>query len=324
MGNGSARQSGVPGCRSVLLAAPSGFCAGVSRAVETVERALTRYGAPVYVRRQIVHNRQVVERLQHAGAVFVAEVDEVPAGAVLVLSAHGVAPGVREAAADRGLRVIDATCPLVTKVHREARRYAELGYDILLIGTPDHDEVIGTAGVAPGRTHIVDGLEAARVLEVADPGRLVWLAQTTLTVDETERVAAELRKRFPGLQDPPSDDICYAAQNRQAGAKLLAGASDVVLVVGSANSHNSCRLVDVARACGTPAHLVDDPAAIEDGWLHGAAVVGVTAGASAPAESIGAVIAELAARGYRDVRTVEVAREGQHFSLPRELAASRP
>ncbi|WP_327250376.1 4-hydroxy-3-methylbut-2-enyl diphosphate reductase [Streptomyces sp. NBC_01244] len=324
MSNGSARPSGAPGPRSVLLAAPSGFCAGVSRAVETVEKALARYGAPVYVRRQIVHNRQVVERLRRAGAVFVAEADEVPAGAVLVLSAHGVAPHVREAAADRGRRVIDATCPLVTKVHREADRYAELGYDILLIGDPEHEEVIGTAGVAPGRTHLVHGVAAARVLEVPDRGRLVWLAQTTLTVDETERVAAELRKRFPGIEDPPSDDICYAAQNRQAGAKHLAGASDIVLVVGSANSHNSCRLVEVARACGTPAHLVGAPAAIEDGWLHRAAVVGVTAGASAPAESIAAVVAELAARGYRDVRTVEVAREGQRFSLPRELTEPRP
>ncbi|MFF3838735.1 4-hydroxy-3-methylbut-2-enyl diphosphate reductase [Streptomyces sp. NPDC001930] len=304
---------------SVLLAAPSGFCAGVSRAVETVELALARYGAPVYVRRQIVHNRQVVERLRRAGAVFVAEVDEVPAGSVLVLSAHGVAPGVREAAADRGLRTIDATCPLVTKVHREARRFAALGYDILLIGAPGHDEVVGTAGVAPGRTHVVDGLDGARAVDVADPERMVWLAQTTLTVEETERVVAELRKRFPGIQDPPSDDICYAAQNRQAGAKHLAGASDLVLVVGSANSHNSCRLVEVARACGTPAHLVEDPAAIEDGWLDGVAVVGVTAGASAPAESVGALLAELAVRGYGDVRTVEVAREGQHFSLPREL-----
>ncbi|MFD3941814.1 4-hydroxy-3-methylbut-2-enyl diphosphate reductase [Streptomyces sp. NPDC058579] len=308
-----------PGARSVLLAAPSGFCAGVSRAVETVELALARYGAPVYVRRQVVHNRQVVERLQRAGAVFVAEVDEVPAGAVLVLSAHGVAPGVREAAGERGLRAIDATCPLVTKVHREARRFAELGYDILLIGAPGHDEVVGTAGVAPGRTHVVDGLDGARAVEVADPERLVWLAQTTLTVEETERVVVELRKRFPGIQDPPSDDICYAAQNRQAGARHLAGASDLVLVVGSANSHNSCRLVEVARACGTPAHLVEDPAAIEGGWLEGVDVVGVTAGASAPAESIGALLAELASRGYQDVRTVEVAREGQHFSLPREL-----
>ncbi|MGW2013583.1 4-hydroxy-3-methylbut-2-enyl diphosphate reductase [Streptomyces sp. NPDC001927] len=308
-----------PGAGSVLLAAPSGFCAGVSRAVETVELALARYGAPVYVRRQIVHNRQVVERLRRAGAVFVAEVDEVPAGAVLVLSAHGVAPGVRKAAGERGLRSIDATCPLVTKVHREARRFAELGYEILLIGDPGHDEVVGTAGVAPGRTHVVDGVEGARAVEVADPGRLVWLAQTTLTVEETERVVVELRKRFPGIQDPPSDDICYAAQNRQAGAKHLAGASDLVLVVGSANSHNSCRLVEVARACGTPAHLVEGPAAIEDAWLDGVAVVGVTAGASAPAESIGALLAALASRGYEDVRTVEVAREGQHFSLPREL-----
>ncbi|MFJ3903985.1 4-hydroxy-3-methylbut-2-enyl diphosphate reductase [Streptomyces sp. NPDC090025] len=303
----------------VLLAAPSGFCAGVARAVETVELALARHGAPVYVRRQIVHNRRVVERLRDLGAVFVEEVDEVPSGGVLVLAAHGVAPAVRDAAAGRGLRTVDATCPLVTKVHREARRYAGLGYDILLIGDPGHDEVVGTVGAAPGRTHVVHGLEGARTLELAHPGRLVWLAQTTLAVADTARVVAELRGRFPGLQDPPSDDICYAAQNRQAGARKLAEATDLVLVVGDVNSHNSGRLVEVARAGGTPAHLVDDPAAIDDRWLAGVDVVGVTAGASAPAESVEAVLAELAARGYPEVSTVRVAREGLRFSLPREL-----
>ncbi|MFG2884675.1 4-hydroxy-3-methylbut-2-enyl diphosphate reductase [Streptomyces sp. NPDC048297] len=311
--------------KTVLVAAPSGFCAGVERAVTTVERALALYGAPVYVRGQIVHNRVVVDQLRRQGAVFVSEVDEVPEGAVVILSAHGVAPRVRAAADSRGLLTIDATCPLVSKVHREARRFASEGYDVLLIGEPGHDEVVGTVGVAPERTTVVAGLDGVDAVQVADPDRVAWLAQTTLTVDETTRVAAALRERFPRLVDPPSDDICYAAQNRQAATQRVAAASDLVLVVGSANSHNSTRLVQVALAAGTPAYLVEGPDDVRPEWLEGdPEVVGLTAGASAPRLSTDAVLAMLAERGYGEVRTVEVARENQVFTLPRELDQPRP
>ncbi|MFD8013855.1 4-hydroxy-3-methylbut-2-enyl diphosphate reductase [Streptomyces sp. NPDC058955] len=291
----------------------------MSRAVTTVERALERYGTPVYVRRQIVHNSRVVDDLTRRGAVFVDEVDDVPPGSVVVLSAHGVAPAVRAAAARRGLRTVDATCPLVTKVHREAAAYADAGYDILLIGEAGHDEVVGTTGIAPERITVVPGTAAAATVEVTDPGRVVWLAQTTLTVDETARVAGVLRERFPLLVDPPSDDICYAAQNRQAGARRLAAESDVVLVVGSSGSHNSLRLVDVATAAGVPARLVEGGPDVRAEWLTGASVVGLTAGASAPREAVDEVLTTLAGLGYAEVRTVEVAREGQVFTLPREL-----
>ena len=303
---------------TVLLAEPRAFCAGVARAVATVERALDRYGAPVYVRRQIVHNRHVVERLQRAGAVFVEEADAAPEGAVLILSAHGVAPGVRRAADDRGLRTVDATCPLVSKVHREARRFAAEDYDILLMGQDGHDEVIGTLGQAPGRIQVVGTPESVACVEVADPARVVWLAQTTLAVQETMDTVGLLRERSPLLQDPPSDDICYAAQNRQAGVRQVAADSDLVLVLGSPNSHNS-RCLDVAQAQGTVAHLIDDEDGIEVAWLAGGGVNGVSDGASAPEDCVRDVLVRLGTLGYDEVRTVTAAEENQQFALPREL-----
>ncbi|GJF34280.1 4-hydroxy-3-methylbut-2-enyl diphosphate reductase [Kitasatospora sp. NE20-6] len=306
---------------TVLLAEPRAFCAGVARAVKTVERALELHGAPVYVRKQIVHNRHVVQRLEQAGAVFVEEADEVPEGALMILSAHGVAPAVHEQAAARGLRTVDATCPLVTKVHREAKRFADEGFDILLIGQTGHEEVIGTMGQAPGRVHLVGGAGDVGSVTVTDPAKVAWLAQTTLTVHETEQTAALLRQRFPLLQDPPSDDICYAAQNRQAAVRQVAAEADLVLVVGSANSHNSHCLVDVARSCGSSAHLIDDAHGIQEEWLAGVQVIGVSAGASAPEDCVDGVVARLALLGFGDVRTVAVTEENQHFALPRELKA---
>src|SRR5438270_3847303 len=260
--------------RRVLLAKPRGYCAGVDRAVQTVELALERYGAPVYVRKQIVHNVHVVKTLEERGAVFVEETDEVPEGAVVVFSAHGVAPIVHDEAAVRRLRTIDATCPLVTKVHAEARRFDREGFDILLIGHEGHEEVVGTTGEAPDRVHLVDGPEAVPSLDVRDPSRVAWLSQTTLSVDETLQTVAALRERFPLLIDPPSDDICYATQNRQAAVKRIARDCDVLIVVGSENSSNSVRLVEVAVDAGAgAAYLVDDGSAIEEEWLEGASTV---------------------------------------------------
>ncbi len=296
------------GERRILLAAPRGFCAGVVRAVAAVERALDLFGAPVYVRRQIVHNRRVVERLERRGAVFVEEIDDIPGGAPVVLSAHGVAPSVRDAATRRGLRVIDATCPLVTKVHMEARRFADDGYDIVLVGSHGHDETIGTAGEAPGRTQVVDGPGDVPAVTARDPARIVWLSQTTLTVEETLATVDKLRERFPLLTDPPSDDICYAAQNRQAAVKQIAPRADLVLVVGSSNSHNSNRLVQTAREAGAgAAHLVDGAEDIRDTWLEDVVTIGVTAGASAPTH-------------IEEIHTVH---EGQTFALPQELRGPR-
>src|SRR5215472_320856 len=250
--------------RRVLLAKPRGYCAGVDRAVQTVEKALERFGAPVYVRKQIVHNTHVVRTLEKRGAIFVEETDEVPEGAVVVFSAHGVAPGVHKEAKDRSLRAIDATCPLVTKVHSEARRFAAQGYEILLIGHEGHEEVVGTTGEAPASIRLVDGPDDAANIDVRDPAKVAWLSQTTLSVDETTQTVAALRERFPLLFDPPSDDICYATQNRQAAVKQVAKESDVMIVVGSTNSSNSARLVEVARECGAcAAYLVDDAAAID-------------------------------------------------------------
>jgi 4-hydroxy-3-methylbut-2-en-1-yl diphosphate reductase len=306
--------------RRVLLAKPRGYCAGVDRAVQTVEKALERFGAPVYVRKQIVHNTHVVKTLEERGAIFVEETEAVPEGAVVVFSAHGVSPGVREEAKDRGLRAIDATCPLVTKVHNEARRFAAQDYDILLIGHEGHEEVIGTTGEAPGNIHLVDGPAGTNSVQVRDPAKVAWLSQTTLSVDETTETVAELRKRFPLLLDPPSDDICYATQNRQVAVKRIAAESDVVIVVGSQNSSNSVRLVEVARDAGAgAAYLVDDASGVEQSWLDGVGTVGVTSGASVPEDLVDGVLARLAESGFANVEEVEAVRERMVFGLPREL-----
>ena len=306
--------------RRVLLAKPRGYCAGVDRAVQAVEVALEMYGAPVYVRKQIVHNTHVVAGLEKRGAVFVEETDEVPEGAVIVFSAHGVTPQVREDAKKRGLRTIDATCPLVTKVHNEARRFAAQGYDILLIGHEGHEEVDGTTGEAPDHIRLVDGPAASDRTEVRDPAKVAWLSQTTLSVDETQQTVAALRKRFPLLIDPPSDDICYATQNRQAAVKQIAAQSDVVLVVGSRNSSNSVRLVEVALDAGAgAAYLVEDAAAVQPEWLVKAGTVGLTSGASVPEDLVEGVLARLAESGFTDVEDVEAVPERMQFALPHEL-----
>jgi 4-hydroxy-3-methylbut-2-en-1-yl diphosphate reductase len=306
--------------RRVLLAKPRGYCAGVDRAVQTVEKALERFGAPVYVRKQIVHNTHVVRALEQRGAIFVDEAGEVPEGSVVVFSAHGVAPQVRQEAAERGLRTIDATCPLVTKVHSEARRFANQGYDILLIGHAGHEEVVGTTGEAPGRIHLVDGPEDSGNVDIRDPGKVAWLSQTTLSVDETNETVAALRERFPQLLDPPSDDICYATQNRQAAVKQIAAESDVIIVVGSRNSSNSVRLVEVALDAGAPAaYLVDDASAVDQAWLEDALTVGVTSGASVPEDLVSGVLDRLAESGFGDVTEVEVVPERMFFALPHEL-----
>ncbi|MBB2913812.1 4-hydroxy-3-methylbut-2-enyl diphosphate reductase [Streptosporangium becharense] len=308
--------------KRVLLASPRGYCAGVDRAVQTVEKALEVYGPPVYVRKEIVHNRHVVETLKARGAVFVEENDEVPEGATVVFSAHGVAPQVHASAAARSLKTIDATCPLVTKVHHEARRFAAAGYDILLIGHQGHEEVVGTAGEAPGSVHVVDGPDDVAAVTVRDPAKVAWLSQTTLSVDETMSTVEHLRKRFPLLQSPPSDDICYATQNRQQAVKQIAPSCDVVVVVGSRNSSNSVRLCEVALEAGAgAAHLVDFAREIDDEWLRDATTVGLTAGASVPNELVEEVLAHLAERGFADVTEVTGARETTVFALPQELRA---
>jgi 4-hydroxy-3-methylbut-2-en-1-yl diphosphate reductase len=309
--------------RRVLLAKPRGYCAGVDRAVQAVEMALERYGAPVYVRRQIVHNTHVVRELEARGAIFVEEADSVPEGAVVVFSAHGVSPAVREEAKRRGLRTIDATCPLVTKVHNEARRFAAQDYDILLIGHENHEEVVGTTGEAPANIHLVDGPDGGADVQVRDPSKVAWLSQTTLSVDETIQTVAALRERFPLLIDPPSDDICYATQNRQAAVKKIASDADLVIVVGSENSSNSVRLVEVAVEAGAAAaYLVDDASDIEEQWLDGASTIGVTSGASVPEELVAGVLERLAAFGYGTVEEVEAVEERLVFQLPPELRRS--
>jgi 4-hydroxy-3-methylbut-2-enyl diphosphate reductase len=300
----------------VLLAAPRGYCAGVERAVEAVERAIASHGAPVYVRKQIVHNLHVVRDLEAKGAVFVDDVDEVPAGAVTVLSAHGSPPRVFEEARERNLELIDATCPLVTKVHVEARRFADQDRTIVLIGHAGHEEVEGTSGQAPARTVLVQDAEDARTVELPD-GPLAYLTQTTLSVDETGAIVRILQERFPHLEGPPREDICYATQNRQDAVKELAPSADVVLVIGSKNSSNSNRLAEVARELGTPAYLVDDESEVDPRWLDGAKVVGLTSGASAPEHLVERMVTWLAARGYDDVEQVTVAEEGVRFSLPK-------
>jgi len=306
--------------KKVLLAAPRGYCAGVDRAVIAVEKALDHYGSPVYVRKQIVHNKHVVSSLEKRGAIFVEEVDEVPRGSVLVFSAHGVSPAVVAAAAARDLNTIDATCPLVTKVHREVQRFAAEDYDILLIGHEGHEEVEGTAGEAPDVVQLIDKEDSIANARVRDPKKLIWLSQTTLSVDETMETVLKLREKHPTLQNPPSDDICYATQNRQVAIKKVGVDSDLVIVVGSANSSNTVRLVEVALEAGAKAaYRVDFASEIDESWFEGVATVGVSSGASVPEELVDEVLEYLAVRGFGDVRTVQTAEEDVQFSLPAEL-----
>lgn len=306
--------------KKVLLAAPRGYCAGVDRAVIAVEKALDHYGSPVYVRKQIVHNKHVVSSLEARGAIFVEEVDEVPEGSVLVFSAHGVSPAVIAASEARRLNTIDATCPLVTKVHREVQRFAAEDYDILLIGHEGHEEVEGTAGEAPHVVQIIDKDDSIANAKVRDPKKLIWLSQTTLSVDETMETVLKLREKHPTLQNPPSDDICYATQNRQVAIKKVGAGSDLVIVVGSANSSNTVRLVEVALEAGAKAaHRVDFATEINDAWFEGVETVGVSSGASVPEELVDEVLVYLAERGYGDVRTIQTAEEDIQFSLPAEL-----
>jgi len=306
--------------KRVLLAKPRGYCAGVDRAVETVELALEKYGAPVYVRKEIVHNKYVVETLSDRGAIFVNETDEVPEGALVVFSAHGVSPAVHAEAEQRSLRTIDATCPLVTKVHKEAVRFAKEDYDILLIGHEGHEEVEGTAGEAPDHVQLVDTAEDAARVEVRDPNKVIWLSQTTLSVDETMVRVRQLKDRFPDLQDPPSDDICYATSNRQTAVKTMAPSCDLVLVVGSKNSSNSVRLVEVALQHGAKAsYLIDYAKEVDLAWLEGVETVGVTSGASVPDLLVMELLKFLESHGYGEVEEITTANERITFSLPREL-----
>jgi 4-hydroxy-3-methylbut-2-enyl diphosphate reductase len=305
----------------LLLAAPRGYCAGVDRAVQTVERALELHGAPVYVRKEIVHNKHVVQQLAERGAVFVEELDErIPAGAVTVFSAHGVSPAVHDDAAARGLRTIDATCPLVTKVHKEAIKFAAEGYTIVLVGHAGHEEVEGTMGEVPaGRIVLVETEADVDALEIEDPSRVAVLTQTTLSVDETAAVIARLRERFPMITGPRTDDICYATTNRQLAVKQMASRCDLVLVIGSRNSSNSNRLVDVARAAGAESHLIDNETQVREAWLEGARVVGITSGASAPEELVQRLVDFFRARGTGVVEEFEVLREDVRFMLPKVI-----
>ncbi|MPZ95221.1 MAG: 4-hydroxy-3-methylbut-2-enyl diphosphate reductase [Propionibacteriales bacterium] len=308
------------GERQVLLAAPRGYCAGVDRAVITVEKALDMYGPPVYVRKQIVHNKHVVQTLERRGAIFVEELDEVPEGSTVVFSAHGVSPAVHTQASDRTLKTIDATCPLVTKVHHEARRFAGDDYDILLIGHEGHEEVEGTAGEAPANITLVQGPDDVADIEVRDPAKVAWLSQTTLSVDETMQTVDRIRERFPQLLDPPSDDICYATQNRQQAVKEIAKNADLVIVVGSGNSSNSVRLVEVALEAGAKtSYRVDDASEVDTGWLDGVTTVGVTSGASVPEELVDGVLELLQQHGFPPAEAVHTAEESLIFALPPEL-----
>ena len=304
----------------VLLAAPRGYCAGVDRAVQTVEKALDLYGAPVYVRKQIVHNKHVVSSLEARGAIFVEENEEVPEGSTVIFSAHGVSPAVHESAAQRQLKTIDATCPLVTKVHHEVKRFAQDDLTILLIGHKGHEEVEGTAGEAPDRVILVDGIESIDEVKVPDENKVAWLSQTTLSVDETLTMVAALKKRFPNLIDPPSDDICYATQNRQGAIKQIAPQADLVLVVGSKNSSNSVRLVEVALEYGAKAsYLIDYASEAKDEWLAGVKTVGVTSGASVPEILVKDLLSWLAERGFGEVETITAIEESLIFAMPQEL-----
>jgi 4-hydroxy-3-methylbut-2-en-1-yl diphosphate reductase len=303
----------------LLLAAPRGYCAGVDRAVQTVERALEMHGAPVYVRKEIVHNKHVVEALRERGAIFVEEAAEVPEGAVCVFSAHGVAPSVRASAQARSLETIDATCPLVTKVHREAVRFAEQGYTIVLVGHDGHEEVEGTLGEAPDRIVLVQDERDVDALEIEDPERIAYVTQTTLAVDETSSILARLRERFPHIVGPRTDDICYATTNRQAAVKQIAASCDLLLVIGSRNSSNSVRLVEVARDCGTASHLIDNAGEVREEWLDGPRVVGISSGASAPENLVEELVELFRARGVSDISEYDVVREDVRFMLPKQI-----
>lgn len=306
--------------KRVLLAAPRGYCAGVDRAVVAVEKALDLYGAPIYVRKQIVHNKHVVATLEARGVIFVDETSEVPEGSTVVFSAHGVSPAVHEEAASRNLKTIDATCPLVTKVHHEVKRFAADDLDILLIGHEGHEEVEGTAGEAPNNVQLVDGLDGISSLKVRDESKVAWLSQTTLSVDETLQTVAALKERFPNLMDPPSDDICYATQNRQVAIKQIAPQADLVLVVGSTNSSNSVRLVEVSKEYGAKAaYLIDYAAEVKDEWFDGVETIGVSSGASVPEILVDDLLKELAGRGFGDVETVTAMEEHLLFAMPPEL-----
>ena len=303
----------------ILLASPRGYCAGVDRAVQTVERALELYGAPVYVRKEIVHNKHVVQQLRERGAIFVESEEEVPEGATAVFSAHGVAPSVHENAEKRELRVIDATCPLVTKVHVEAKKFAADDYTIVMIGHEGHEEVEGTIGEAPDRIVLVQSEEDVAALEVPDPQRLAYISQTTLSVDETRSIIVALREKFPAIVGPRTDDICYATTNRQAAVKELATECDLVLVIGSRNSSNSNRLVEVARECGAASHLIDNEGQVQEEWLEGMRTVGITSGASAPEELVARLVEFFRARGTSDVQELEVIKEDTRFMLPKTI-----
>jgi 4-hydroxy-3-methylbut-2-enyl diphosphate reductase len=303
----------------LLLASPRGYCAGVDRAVQTVEHALDLYGAPVYVRKEIVHNKHVVEQLRQRGAIFVESETEVPAGATAVFSAHGVAPSVHENAAERELTVIDATCPLVTKVHREAIKFAADDYTIVMIGHEGHEEVEGTMGEAPDRIVLVQSDEDVDNLEIADPTRVAYISQTTLSVDETRSIILRLRERFPAIVGPRTDDICYATTNRQAAVKQLAKECDLVLVIGSRNSSNSNRLVEVVRELGTNAHLIDNASQMQEEWLAGARIVGISSGASAPEELVRELVQTFRDRGVDDIQELEVVPENVRFMLPKTI-----
>jgi 4-hydroxy-3-methylbut-2-en-1-yl diphosphate reductase len=308
----------------VVLAAPRGYCAGVDRAVETVERALVRYGPPVYVRKEIVHNKHVVEQLRDRGAIFVDSENEIPEGSVTVFSAHGVAPSVYENARMRRLETIDATCPLVTKVHVEARRFAAAGYTIVLVGHDGHEEVEGTMGEAPDQIVLVQCEEDVDALELADPDHVAYISQTTLSVDETRGIIERLRERFPAIVGPRTDDICYATTNRQAAVRKLAHACDVVLVIGSRNSSNSLRLVEVARDLGARAHLIDNAGELDEAWLAGVRTVGISSGASAPENLVEELVVLFRARGVSDISELRVTREDVRFMLPKTIRATPP
>jgi 4-hydroxy-3-methylbut-2-en-1-yl diphosphate reductase len=303
----------------LLLAAPRGYCAGVDRAVQTVERALEQHGAPVYVRKQIVHNKHVVEDLLGRGAIFVEDVEQIPEGALTVFSAHGVSPKVREDAQARKLETIDATCPLVTKVHREAVKFADGGYTIVLVGHAGHEEVEGTTGEAPGQIVLVESEADVDALVLADPERVAYITQTTLSVDETDAIVTRLKERFPSIAGPRTDDICYATTNRQAAVKQMARGCDLMLVIGSRNSSNSVRLVEVARDFGAEAYLIDNAGEVQEEWLEGKRVVGVSSGASAPENLVGELVDYFRARGVRDVQEFHVVREDVRFMLPKPI-----
>lgn len=310
--------------KKIYLAAPRGYCAGVDRAVETVEKALEKFGAPLYVRKEIVHNKHVVKTFEERGVIFVDETSEVPEGSNVVFSAHGVSPAVHQEARSLQLKTFDATCPLVTKVHQEVKRFARQGYQIVLIGHHGHEEVEGTAGEAPDVVHLVDGKEDVDALEFSEDTKLIWLSQTTLSVDETMSTVKMLRDKFPHIQDPPSDDICYATQNRQVAVKAIAAKVELMIVVGSQNSSNSKRLVEVALQHGAKAsYLIDYANQIEDSWFDGVQTVGVTSGASVPEILVRGVVEQLQERGYGTIEEVTTATEDLIFSLPRELRPAR-